>query len=118
MTFLNIYAPRIVQEVMGPKVYHLVKVLSFYSPRDSTVGSELRRLKLKDLETGLIWHDDFVKGVKGLDEYVEELFRSKEIGLVYFVNNQEPDLSVEDAKIKKGDHILLAYIDKNWRKRK
>lgn len=115
MKDLHIYAPEVTIELINYKKYNVVKFVSFQATESTTVGNELRAMPLRSLETGFIWDESFIKGVIGLDAVVASLFGTKEIGLIYAVNGSEPKLSVEDAKLKNDDYVLVAYIEKNWR---
>lgn len=55
----------------------------------------------------------FIESILGLEDLVVAEFQSRKLGLLTFVNGQEPsmgELPLDIVKAKKGDHIQLLYI--------
>ena len=55
----------------------------------------------------------FIESILGLENLVAAEFQSRKLGLLTFVNGQEPsmgELPLDIVKAKKGDYIQLIYV--------
>ena len=103
------YTPKVVNLIRSDDTYHTIPILSFVSDCEMLLLDLLKEIAENSSHT-FNWEGNFLKGIYELDVVAEKLFQTKEIGIIYFVNKNEPSISSDMLNIKKGDHIELVYI--------
>ena len=63
-----------------------------------------------------IWRDGYLERIIELDPKAKRAFNTNQVGILYFVNGQEPQTKITDYDFFKGDLVELAYINKEWDK--
>lgn len=98
--------------------------ISFMVPKNSILGVTHRALEKDNLkpiyknynledENGSINSNVIIDGILGLDEEVREVFSNSSIGLLVFLNGDEPcqgELGINEVLVGEGDSVTLRYV--------
>lgn len=110
------YPLKIRKLVIDKADYYVLPILSVTSDKDTNLEDLLKDI-IRDLDFTFNWKGHYLFGIDELDSIAKELFRTEEVGIIYFVNGSEPPKSLALFGVKSGDYIELVYIEKNWEER-
>ncbi len=110
------YTLKIKNLVIDNDDYYVIPILSVTSDKDTNFEDLLKGIT-RDLDFTFRWEGNYLACIDELDLIAEKLFKTKEFGIIYFVNKSEPTKPSNLIEVKKGDYIELVYAEKNWDKR-
>jgi hypothetical protein len=103
------HQPRLETRVIDGKQYSVVPVVSFLTRERGLLSRLIRKFPLE-----YRWNGNFLEGIDDMDPIAAALFKTPDIGIVYFVNDSEPKVPIDKMSIRKGDCAELVYIEKDW----
>ena len=76
------------------EIYHILSVGRFSSTSSGRLSDEVK---------------SFLEKVDAFQKEAERLFGTRKVGVLVFVNDSEPDIPIDEVKVRKGDIIEIAY---------
>lgn len=103
----------VVSRQIDNTIYNIFPVLSFiYS--GGNIGEEINS-KLAEINLTPLWRKSYLEKILEVHENVLAIFRSKHVGIIYFVNGKEYEsVPIIDYDFKKGDRVEIVYINSDW----
>lgn len=99
----------IIIKVINGESYEVFPIVSFVSESEGELVDIINfRLRKRNLTPR--WEGDYLKEVAELHGVARELFRGDKIGILYFINDSEPDVPIRNYRVKKGDSVEVIYI--------
>jgi hypothetical protein len=107
---------KITERMIDGEIYNILSIGRFASASDGKLSDEVRNY-LKDKVLKAKWNTHaqfglFLESVKEFQSQAEVLFKTKNVGVLVFVNDSEPDTPLDQITVKKGDIIEIAYTGK------
>ncbi len=104
---------KITERLIDGEVYRILSIGRFSSATNGRLSDEVKAFLAHKGLTG-IWkkHDlgTFLETVKEFHKEAEKLFNTKNVGVLIFVNDTEPDIPADAINVNIGDIIEIAYV--------
>ncbi len=103
----------IIKKKINNEVYEVIPVLKTTYYEGSIV--EFLDEKIRSDGRTPVWKNGYLERIVQLENKARQLFQTKEVGILYFVNGKEPEVEITKYEFKENDIVELAYINKNWK---
>jgi hypothetical protein len=101
------------ERMIDGEIYHILSVGRFSSTSSGRLSDEVKSF-LDEKRLKAVWsrHREFGMFLEKVDAFqkeAERLFGTRKVGVLVFVNDSEPDIPIDEVKVRKGDIIEIAY---------